>query len=65
MKKFILLTTSFSNDHYQYFIKADKKPTKEQIEQFLQEHANDIFNNEVCEEVDEIIEILDENFITI
>jgi len=65
MKKFIILTTSESSDHYHYFIKSEEKPTKEQLEKFLQENANDKDDDEVYENVDEVIEIKKKKFITL
>lgn len=65
MKQFVVLTTSESSDHYTYLIEHPKKPTEEELERFLAEHANDIDeeDGEVYEQVDEVIEI--KNFLRI
>lgn len=65
MKKFILITKSESYDPYHYFIQSEDNPTAEQIEKFLQEHAHDKDKDEVYEYVEELIEIKEENFISI
>jgi len=62
MKKFILLTTSESGDHYHYFIESIQKPTDDDLENFLVDNANDKCGNVNYEYVDEIIEINDDTF---
>lgn len=65
MKKFIILTTSQSCDHYHYFIKSEKKPNTDQLNQFLSENANDKCGNEIYENIYEVIEIKKKNFVNI
>lgn len=66
MKKFVLLTTSQSSDHYVYFIEHPEEPTPEELETFLSEHACDKDDDgTVYEYVDSLSEIKDDLFITI
>lgn len=61
MKRFIILTKSYSGDNYHYFIESEMKPSNHQLQEFLKEHANDKDD----EDVDEVIEIPTDNFFTI
>jgi len=66
MKKFIVQTVSESADQYTYFIKHPKKPNQKELNKFLKEHATDIDENgKLWEYVNEIKEIVDEDFLTI
>lgn len=65
MKQFVLLTTSESCDHYTYFIEHHKEPTSKEIERFLKKHAIDKDEEEVYESCDYILEIKQEEFLTI
>jgi hypothetical protein len=70
LKQFVLKTTSESCDHYTYFIEHPKKPTDEEIERFLMEHANDKEEEDdgemiVYESCDSIQEIKPKKFLTI
>ena len=57
MKQWVLNTVSESSDRYTYFIEHPTKPTREELEAFLEENANDIFDGEVYEDVSSISEI--------
>jgi hypothetical protein len=70
LKQFVLKTTSESCDHYTYFIEHPKKPTDEEIERFLMEHAHDKEEEDdgemiVYESCDSIQEITPKKFLTI
>jgi len=63
MKKFLLLTTSYSSDHFEYFIEAINRPSDEEIYEFLAIHANDKDELEIFESIDKLIEITPTSFI--
>jgi hypothetical protein len=57
MKKFIVITTSESSDHYMYFIEHHKKPTTKEIKEWLKENGTDVDDERCYEDIDEIEEI--------
>ncbi len=65
MKKFVLTTHSESGDRYMYFINAKKQPSHKQLEKFLLEHGCDKDEDQSYENVQEVVEILENKFITI
>lgn len=70
MKQFVLKTKSESGDNYTYFIEHPTKPTDEELELFLIEHANDKDEEEdgemvVYEYPESITEIKPKKFLTI
>jgi hypothetical protein len=58
MRKFAITTKSESSDYYMYFIEHPQKPTRDELNTFLQEHANDKDGDEVYEYVEIIQEII-------
>ena len=65
MKRFLIITKSYSGDDYTYFLLHPKKPTQKDLEKFLQIHAMDKDGDEIYEEVEKCIEIKDQDFLTI
>jgi hypothetical protein len=65
MRKFLLITKSDSGDDYQYFIQSLTQPTRQQLIQFLIDHGNDSGEGMTWENIDCLIDITDEEFITI
>lgn len=63
MKKFLLLTTSYSSDHFEYFIESVNRPSDEEIYAFLAIHGNDKDDEEIYESIDKLIEITPTSFI--
>lgn len=69
IKQFVLKTKSESGDNYTYFIEHLQKPTNEELELFLIEHANDKEEEGgemiVYEYPESITEITPKKFLTI
>jgi hypothetical protein len=65
MKKWLILTSSESGDHYQYFVMHPKEPTNKELDRFLKEHACDKDDDEIYEDVDSVAEIIESDFLTI
>jgi hypothetical protein len=57
MKQWVLNTMSESGDRYIYFIEHPTKPTSKELDDFLEENANDIYEGNVYEDVERITEI--------
>lgn len=65
MKQFVLTTKSESGDNYMYFIKHTKEPTTKQLHKFLKKHASDKDDDGMYENIQDIEEIVESDFLTI
>ena len=63
LKQFAITTKSESGDYYMYFVECEIQPSHEEIDDFLLENGNDIYDGELYEEVEIIRQIT--NFIKI
>ena len=61
----MLTTKSESGDDYMYFIEHATVPTPKDISQFLRDHANDREDGIVYEQMQQLREIHDTNFLKI
>jgi hypothetical protein len=64
MRQFVVNTESESGDRYTYLIEHDDEPTREELDEFLLEHGNDVQEDDdyglrCYEYVQDIIEIKD------
>lgn len=65
MKTFSISTKSESGDDYLYHVRCEHEPTDEQIEKFLIEYGNDKDEDGTYENVLIVLELEEENIITI
>jgi hypothetical protein len=64
MKNFVLNTKSESGDNYTYLITHPEKPTNEELQNFLREHACDQDEDTIYEHIEGLVE-LDGEYLTI
>ena len=63
MRRFVLTTKSESGDDYMYFIENESVPTPKDISRFLKTNANDREDGIVYEQMQQLREIYDTNFL--